>query len=253
MSTPSNTDQNLILALISDTGGPAASGTTFYYNVGSGGGGFEPTNSFGAGTQAVSQLVQSWNPSDVFGIGDLVYNASGSTLQDISIGQYYNNYIYPYPSPAYTKGPYLTIDGQPVSPGRKSWPYNIYDSPNGFPSPVSGGAGGTSDQRNHFWGSLGNHDYGGAIGYSQVGLTPYNFEGKPIGKPVGPSSTTSLASFIDYVVPFLESPELLGADRARLNIGAVDKSGNRGAYYSISLGGTVQKPLVEFFMLAQKG
>jgi hypothetical protein len=249
VSAPSNTDQNLILALISDTGGPAASGTTFYYNVGSGGNGFEPTNSFGAGTQAVSQLVQSWSPSDVFGIGDLVYNASGSTLQDISIGQYYNNYIYPYPSPAYTKGPYLTIDGQPVSPGRKSWPYNIYDSPNGFPSPVSGGAGGTSDQRNHFWGSLGNHDYGGAIGYSQVGLTPYNFEGKPIGKPVGPSSTTSLASFIDYVVPFLESPELLGADRARLNIGAVDKSGNRGAYYSISLGGTVQKPLVEFFML----
>lgn len=140
--TSSGSNPNLILALISDTGGPAASGTTFYYNVGSGGNGFEPTNSFGAGTQAVSQLVQSWNPSDVFGIGDLVYNASGSTLQDISIGQYYNNFIYPYPSPAYTQGQYLTIDGQPVTHGRKSWPYNIYDYPNGFPRPVSGGTGG---------------------------------------------------------------------------------------------------------------
>jgi hypothetical protein len=38
-------------------------------------------------------------------------------------------------------------------------------------------------------------------------------------------------------------------DKSRLNVGAVDKSGNRGAYYSISFGGTVDQPLVEFFML----
>ena len=249
MPSSPGSNQSLTLALISDTGGPAASGTTFYYNVGSGGGGFEPTNSLGAGPLAVSRLVQSWNPSDVFAVGDLAYNAGGSTLQDISIGQYYNNFIYPYPSPAYAQGPYLAIDGQPVGSGRKSWPYNIYDYPNGFPNPVAVGAGGSSDQRNHFWGSLGNHDYGQAIGYSQVGVTDYNFDGEGIGQPVGPSSTTSLTSFIDYVVPFLENPDLLGADRPRLNVGAADKSGNRGAYYSITLGGTVEQPLVEFFML----
>jgi hypothetical protein len=250
VSSSASSNQKLVLALISDTGGPAASGTTFYYNVGSRGNGFQPTNSLGPGPLAVSQLVQSWQPSDLFAIGDLAYNAGGSTLQDISIGQYYNNFIYPYPSPAYRKQPYTTIDGEPVDDGRKSWPYNIYDYPDGFPNPVTGGRGGSlADERNHFWGSLGNHDYGMAIGYSQVGVTPYNFDGERIGRPVGPSSTTSLASFVDYVVPFLEDPELLGDDKARLNVGAVDKSGNRGAYYSMSFGGTVEQPLVEFFML----
>lgn len=236
-------------ALISDTGGPAASGTTFYYNIGSQGRGFEPTNSLGAGPYAVSRLVQSWNPSDVFAIGDLAYNAGGSTLQDISIGQYYNNFIYPYPAPPYLAPPYTQINGQAVESGRKAWPYNVYDYPTGFPNPVTGARGGSPDGRNHFWGALGNHDYGQYIGYSQVGVTPYNFAGKYIGPPAGPSSTTSVASFIDYVLPFLENPDLLGPDKNRLRIGAADKSGNRGAYYSMSFGGTVDEPLVEVFML----
>ena len=87
--------RDLLVALISDTGGPAASGTTFYYNVGSKGSSFIPTNSFGPGPEAVSKLVQNWKPEQLLAIGDLAYNAGSSTLLDISIGQYYNNFIYP--------------------------------------------------------------------------------------------------------------------------------------------------------------
>lgn len=88
-----------------------------------------------------------------------------------------------------------------------------------------------------------------AVGYGQVGVTPYNFAGVSTGQPAGTSSATSIQSAIDYFLPFLENPSLLGKERARLNVGAVDKTGNRGAYYSISFGGTTAEPLVEFFML----
>ncbi|MGA0022204.1 MAG: hypothetical protein ACO3GW_08535, partial [Vulcanococcus sp.] len=237
------------MALISDTGGPAASGTTFYYNVGSKWSGFIPTNSFGPGPEAVSKLVQSWKPEQLLAIGDLAYNAGSSTLLDISIGQYYNNFIHPYPSPNFLGGPYTEVGGKSVLPGQKAWPYNVYDYPKGFPNPLTGKEGGSPDQTNRFWGSLGNHDYGLSIGYSQPGVTPYRFDGTPTGIPAGPSSTISVASWIDYFTPFLEKPSLLGRDKDRLNVGAADKTGNRGAYYSISLGGSPDKPLVEFFML----
>ncbi len=241
--------QNLRLALISDIGGPAASGTTFYYNLGSAKGGYVPTNSFGPGLFAVSRLVQSWNPSELLAIGDLAYNSGGSTIQDISSGQYYNNYMYPYPTPEYLAEPYLAINGKPIEEGKKSWPYNIYDYPVGFPNPNNGGLGGSADRRNHFWASLGNHDYGMEVGYGQVGVTPYDIDGTPTGSPVGPSSTTSVKAAIDYFLPYLSNPSLLGDDEARLNVGAVDKTGNRGAYYSISFGGSPETPLIEFFQL----
>ena len=249
MSHQSSSYPDLRVALISDTGGPAASATTFYYNVGSKGSGYNPTNSFGPGPLAVSQVVQGWEPQHLLAIGDLAYNAGGSTLQDISVGQYYNNFIYPYPNPNYLSEPYTTVSGKPAQEGQKTWPYNVYNYPKGFPNPVTGKTGGSPTKRNRFWGSLGNHDYGMAIGYGQVGLTPYKFDGTPTGTPAGASSSTSVASSIDYFMPFLEDPSLLGRDRDRLNIGAADKSGNRGAYYSISFGGSTKKPLVEFFML----
>jgi hypothetical protein len=249
MSSKKTGSRDLRVALISDTGGPAASATTFYYNVGSKGNGFAPTNSFGPGPAAVSKVVQGWKPEHLLAIGDLAYNAGGSTLQDISIGQYYNNFIYPYPSPNYLTQPYTTINGEPTRKGQKAWPYNVYDFPKGFPNPVTGKRGGSPDRANRFWGSLGNHDYGMAIGYGQVGLTPYKFDGTPTSSPAGPSSATSVESSIDYFMPFLEKPSWLGRDQKRLNVGAVDVSGNRGAYYSISFGGSVKKPLVDFFML----
>ncbi len=249
MSHKQSGSRELRVALISDTGGPAASATTFYYNVGSSGSGFVPTNSFGPGPQAVSELVQSWKPKQLLAIGDLAYNAGGSTLQDISIGQYYNNFIHPYPAAPYLSEPYTTVNGKPAQSGQKAWPYNIYDYPKGFPNPLTGKEGGSPNDRNRFWGSLGNHDYGMAIGYGQVGLTPYDFEGKPTGSPAGASSSTSVESSMDYFMPFLEKPSLLGKDRNRLHVGSRDKSGNRGAYYSIGFGGTSKQPLVEFFML----
>ncbi len=209
-----------------------------------------PTNSFGPGPAAVSRLVQSWQPSELLAIGDLAYNAGGSTVQDISIGQYYNNFIYPYPSPEYLSGAYLSVNGSAVQDGQKSWPYNVYNFPLGFPNPLDNEQpGGSSDQKNHFWGALGNHDYGMEVGYGQVGVTPYDFDGNPTGNPVGPSSTTSVRAAIDYFLPYLANPSLLGEDQARLNVGAVDPTGNRGAYYSISFGGTVETPLIEFFQL----
>ena len=249
MSDQKEITSDVKAALISDTGGPAASATTFYYNIGSGGKGFTPTNSFGPGPEAVSKIVQGWNADHLLAIGDLAYNAGGSTLQDISIGQYYNNFSYPYPNPNYLAEPYTTVNGKPAKKGERRWPYNVFNYPEGFPNPKSGAPGGSPNKRNRFWGSLGNHDYGMAIGYSQVGLTPYNDKGTPIGTPVGPSSKTSVASSIDYFIPFLKDPSLLGVDKNRLKVGSVDDSGNRGAYYSISLGGTPEKPLVEFFML----
>lgn len=238
------------LALISDIGGPAASGTTFYYNLGSRGAGLLPTDSFGPGPAAVSQLVQSWGPSDVLAVGDLAYTTGGSTLQDISIGLYFNNFIHPYPSPLYLKRPYTKIAGAKVQNKAKQWPFNIYNYPFGFPNPlVPRLMGGSPDRRNHFWGSLGNHDYGSQIGYGQTGLTSYDFQGEPTGTPIGPSSAISVRSSIDYFLPFLNDPSLLGPDQARLRIGAADSTGNRGAYYAISFGGSSRKPLIDFFML----
>jgi hypothetical protein len=234
--------------MISDIGGPIASSTSFYYNFGSADN-FVPTNSFGPGPDAVSGLVQGWKPDHLFAVGDLAYNVGSSTAMDASVGLYYNNFIYPYPSPAYKQPPYLTIGGQPVAQGQRQWPYNIYNNPQGFPNPVDGLTGGSPGGSNRFWASLGNHDYGLEVGYAQTGVTPYSFGGQDIGTPVGPTSNTSLRSSVDYLIPFLEDPSLLGADRNRLNVGAVDKDGNRGVYYSIALGGGVEAPLVEVFQL----
>ena len=251
MPVPAQSSKGLTMAMISDTGGPIASGTSFYYNIGSLKGSFKPTNSLGPGPQAVSTLVQSWKPSEVFAIGDIAYNVAASTTLDASIGQYYNNFIHPYPSPLYSKAPYLSIGGNTVTQGQRQWPYNLYNFPQGFPNPIDANAatGGSPDQRNHFWTALGNHDYGMEIGYGQIGVTPYNFNGAFVGKPVGPTSATTLQSTVDYLLPFLKNPELLGDNRSRLNIGSIDDTGNRGVYYSMSFGGTSSAPLIEFFLL----
>lgn len=242
--------KSLNLALISDIGGPIASSTSFYYNIGSTGRGFSPTNSFGPGPYAVARLVQSWEPSDVLAVGDLAYNSGSSTVLDASIGQYYNQFIHPYPALSFLRDPYDKIAGRPVGKAQRNWPYNVYNYPKGFPNPVTGKKGGSADGRNHFWGTPGNHDYGEFIGYGQVGVSTSDFNGKYIGDPAGPnSSATDLQSFVDYVTPFLVDPALLGPDRKRLNVGSVDPSGNRGIYYSISMGGTAAEPLVEFFNL----
>lgn len=239
-----------VIGLVADLGGDRGAGTSFYYNIGSQGGGYTPTDSLGPGASTVADLVRSWNPTDILQIGDQPYTVAGSTLADTAIGQHFNDYMYPYPSPYYLAGDYLSIGGNAVTPGQKTWPYNLYDFPNGFPNPTTGGTGGSADGRNHYWGTLGNHEYGEAIGYGQVGVTPYNFSGKDIGTPLAPSSTRVPGSTIEYAMPWLLDPSLLGDDANRLNVGSVDTTGNSGTYYSITFGEQANgNPLVEVFNL----
>lgn len=237
-----------VIGLVADLGGDRGAGTSFYYNIGSQGGGYTPTDSLGPGASTVADLVRSWNPTDILQIGDQTYNVAGSTLADTAIGQHFNDYMYPYPSPYYLAGDYLSIGGNAVTPGQKTWPYNLYDFPNGFPNPTTGGTGGSADGRNHYWGTLGNHEY--PIGYGQVGVTPYNSKGEDIGTPLAPSSTRSPGSTIEYAMPWLLDPSLLGDDANRLNVGSVDTTGNSGTYYSITFGEQANgNPLVEVFNL----
>lgn len=239
-----------VIGLIADLGGDRGAGTSFYYNIGSQGRGYTPTDSLGPGASTVADLVRSWNPTDILQIGDQPYSVAGSTLADTSIGQHFNDYMYPYPSPFYLEGDYLSIGGDAVTPGQKTWPYNLYDFPNGFPNPTTGGPGGSADGRNHYWGTLGNHEYGEAIGYGQVGVTPYNYLGEDIGAPLAPSSSRGPGATIEYAMPWLLEPSLLGEDAARLNVGSVDTTGNSGTYYSISFGEQANgNPLLEVFNL----
>ena len=176
------------------------------------------------------------NPTGQF---NLSYNVGASTTIDAAIGQYYNNFIYPYPSKLYLGKPYDSINGIKVKEGELQWPYNVYNHPVGFPNPiVTNQIGGSPDKLNHFWSALGNHDYGLEIGYAQIGATPYSIEGKDIGSPKGPSSAPTFQSFIDYFLPFLNDPTILGQNKNRLNIGSSDISVNNGAYYSMSFAGT---------------
>ncbi len=71
-------------------------------------------------TLDVSNLVKSWNPSFVVTVGDNNYPDGSASTIDGNIGKYYQQFIYPY------KGTY--------------------------------GAG-AADKVNHFWPSLGNHDW----------------------------------------------------------------------------------------------
>lgn len=239
-----------VIALIADLGGDRGAGTSYYYNIGSRGGGNTPTDSLGPGAETVANLVRSWNPTDVLAIGDQTYSVAGSTLVDTAIGKHFNDFMHPYPSPYYLEDDYLSIGGNPIIPRAKTWPYNIYDFPNGFPNPSTGGIGGSADGRNHYWGTLGNHEYGEAVGYGQVGVTPYDFGGTDIGSPIAPSSGRVPGATIDYAMPWLLDPTLLGEDQDRLNVGHVDITGNSGTYYSISFGDDEQgAPVLEVFNL----
>ncbi len=73
-----------------------------------------------APTRDVSNLVKSWNPSFVVTTGDNNYPVGGADTIDANIGQWYHQFIYPY------SGSY--------------------------------GAG-AADQQNHFWPTLGRHDW----------------------------------------------------------------------------------------------
>src|SRR5947208_346366 len=78
-----------------------------------------------APTRDVSNLVKSWSPDAIITTGDNNYPVGGADTIDANIGQWYQQFIYPY------KGIYGT---------------------------------GSADQQNHFWPTLGRHDWMSKIG-----------------------------------------------------------------------------------------
>lgn len=263
------------LAFFGDAGTEVVQGTPFYHDIGGYSSSFlEGDGEFaaaGPSVQAVSSYIHSQGPSDVVELGDLSYHTNASTLLDVNIGQPYNAFIYPYPSPLFVDpdGVYASqeLDGAAATEGRTQWPYNLYNYPFGFPdSRDAGGAGGAKD-RNRFWFGFGNHDYSSFLGDTDPNIN-YLLEEEvdlpiPGGSPLGPDVYqakavadaggdvsaqrygNTLQQLLDYFPWLSEDLEhqlrYLGVDAAALddvsiNVGRLDPTGIDGAYYSVSLG-----------------
>src|SRR6266852_3114617 len=70
-------------------GGPAASGAVIGV-----------VGDFGSGTSnelAVANLIKSWNPDFIMTVGDNNYPYGQAATIDGNVGQFYHDYIYPYP------------------------------------------------------------------------------------------------------------------------------------------------------------
>ncbi|WP_353089905.1 metallophosphoesterase [Synechococcus lacustris] len=225
--------------IIGDPGNYRTNGTRFYYSPGGAWAGNKNINSIGPGQAAVGKLIQSLNNTDLISLGDLTYTTGASTLIDASNGLDYNNFMAPYPSPQYKSSPYQQNIGDVV------WPYDLYNYPNGFPNPVTGGVGGSADGVNRFWPTIGNHDYGLRISYSEANVS---LGSGNTSTPVGPTSTAVPQPFIDYF-GWLSNPSLL-TKQTNVKIKKADGTGQSGIYYSVELGkqdnGT---PLIEVFSL----
>lgn len=253
-------DPTIRLAVFGDAGNSYTNGTNFYYTPGA-----YARYSLGASgplQQAVTEMMRSWNPSDVFQLGDESYNAAHSTLLDYNIGQYYNNWIAPYAPPAYTQTGSIytdgTIGGITATTGGKQWPYNLYDFPNGFPNSVDPSRrGGSADGVNHYFPIPGNHDEATIVGtYSDASITQVDFDRRYNGKPIGAdvydyrnniyktnfppngtvitSKTGSTQQLIDYHA-FLADGNPGNLKPGSLTIGKMDPNGY-GMYYGIDLG-----------------
>jgi hypothetical protein len=223
--------------VIGDPGAFRVDGTDFYYNPkGNGGGTYGYVNS-GPAQAAVTEALLEKQVTDLFHTGDSAYYSGSSSLLDASNGQYYNNYMAPYPSPIWLNQPYRDEQGDTV------WPYDIYDFPNGFPNPIDGGPGGSADGINRFWPTPGNHDYGGRIAYNEINVT----EGNKVNPPVGLSSTAVPTPYVEYFA-WLTDPSLV--DQNNINVGMADGTGQSGIYYSTTLGEQDNgDPLIELFSI----
>ena len=225
--------------IIGDPGNYRTNGTRFYYSPGGAWAGNKNINSIGPGQAAVGKLIQSLNNTDLISLGDLTYTTGASTLIDASNGLDYNNFMAPYPSPQYKSSAYQQNIGDVV------WPYDLYNYPNGFPNPVTGGVGGSADGVNRFWPTIGNHDYGLRISYSEANVS---LGSGNTATPVGPTSTAVPQPFIDYF-GWLSNPSLL-TKQTNVKLKKADGTGQSGIYYSVELGkqdnGT---PLIEVFSL----
>jgi hypothetical protein len=227
------------LGIIGDAGNYRTNGTRFYYSPGGAWSGNKNINSIGPGQAAVADLIQGFGASDLVSLGDMTYTTGASTLIDEANGLDYNNYMAPYPSPQYLEKPYLQTDSNKV------WPYDTYDFPKGFPNPLTGGPGGSSDGINRFWPVMGNHDYGLRISYSETNIS----EGSNnTTQPVGKTSTAVPQPTLDYF-GWLSDPSLLTRQK-NVKIAKADGSGQSGVYYSVELGKQKNgRPLIELFGL----
>lgn len=225
--------------IIGDPGNYRTNGTRFYYSPGGAWAGNKNISSIGPGQAAVGKLVQSFNNTDLISLGDLTYTTGASTLIDAANGLDYNNFMAPYPSPQYKSSPYQQNIGDVV------WPYDLYNYPNGFPNPVTGGVGGSGDGVNRFWPTIGNHDYGLRISYSEANVS---LGSGNTAIPVGPTSTPVPQPFIDYF-GWLSNPSLLNK-QTNVKIKKADGTGQSGIYYSVELGKQDKEaPLIEVFSL----
>lgn len=244
------------LTFFGDSGTARAGGHQFYYENG------------GAAQHAMGAFTRTdgafYGVTDVVSLGDVAYAAGSSTTYDDSVGSDYNQFMYPYPSPYYLKDKYLTTANYfnaelktnqigkdyPATniaiDGNKVWPYNIYNYPLGYANPETGGAGGSTDGKNHFWPTPGNHDYGARVGYTDTNNTASDFD---TAYPVGMTSTLIPEPYVDYFA-FLRNLDLLGPQAKSITIGSADGSGNKGIYYSVQLGDQGNgKPLIELFSI----
>jgi len=247
------------LAVLGDAGNSYTNGTNFYYSPGT----YRryDTGASGPLQQAVAEMMRSWNPTDVIQLGDESYNVASSTLLDYNIGQYYNNWIYPYAPPAYTQPGSIYTDGilggVAATPGRTQWPYNLYDYPNGFPNPTDPSQpGGSPDGVNHYFAVPGNHDEAEILGtYNDASVDQVNFGRDYIGAPIGPDAydyqnnikntptdttgkidekTGSTQSLLDYHA-YLDAGNPGNLTPGSLTIGKLDPNGY-GIYYGVDLG-----------------
>ena len=238
--------------MVGDPGNERYDGTRFYYNPGklateSGDGEFinSRVNSMGPALEAVAQGINAFNPDEVLGLGDLIYNSAPSTYYDEAIGQFYNQFIAPYPSTIYTD----SSNNYRAEEGLKVWPFDTFDYPNGYPNPNdSSKRGGSEDGNNHYWPTPGNHEYGGRFGSIKTKndeITQYKYTdtnvstGLPdstIETPEGVSSTAVPQPYVDYFPWLTDKSILQQSQRSSVSIGRADGTGNSGIYYKASLG-----------------
>ena len=220
--------------LIGDQGSVRHGGTLFYYDG----------VSTGPAVKTVAELVRSFQVSDIINLGDLTYDTGASTLYEDNNGQFFNDFMAPYPSPEFkNNGAYRLTEGE------KIWPYDLYDYPNGFPHPVDHGLGGSKDGINRYWPTAGNHDYGLRVGYQETNVSvSEEHESDPDwAYPIGSTSTKVPQPFIDYF-GWLANPSLL--EHQTVNVGSADGEGYQGIYYSTELGTQDNgKPLIELFSI----
>lgn len=257
--TTAASDPSIRLAIFGDAGNSYTNGTSFYYTPGS----YKRYDLGASGPlqQAVADMMRSWNPTDVIQLGDESYNVASSSLLDYNIGQYYNNWIYPYAPPAFTEAGSIytdgTLGGIDATPGKTQWPYNLYDYPNGFPNPSDPRLpGGSPDRVNHYFAVPGNHDGATILGtYNDASVNQVNYPRFYIGRPIGPDAydyknniananytkgervnvkVGSTQALVDYHAYFAaDNPGNLKP--GSLSIGKLDTAGY-GMYYGVDLG-----------------